>query len=84
MILPKVLVHLCELVDTAQREDRPAEVRVEARALDQALGIYAATLRQTTLGGQDDTRATLNRYAHQHLVDHEARQRNEDAGSPGA
>lgn len=83
VILPRVLVHLCELVDTAQREDRPTEVRVEARALDQALGIYAATLRQTTLGGQDDTRATLNRYAHQHLVDHAARQRNEDPGAPG-
>ena len=84
VILPRVLVHLCELVDAAQREDRPIEVRVEARALGEALDIYAATLRQTTLGGQADTRATLNRYAHQHLVDHEARQGIEDVGSPGA
>ena len=84
VILPKVLVHLCDLVDVAQREDRPMEVRVEARALDEALGVYAATLRQTTLGGQDDTRATLNRYADEHLVDSEARHEQEVEGGPGS
>lgn len=84
VILPKVLVHLCDLVDTAQREDRPTEVRVEARALDQALGIYAATLRQTALGGQDDTRATLDRYAEAHLVDREASHGNEVASGSGS
>lgn len=81
--LPSVLVHLCDLVDAAQREDLPAEVRVEGRALDQALGVYAATLRLMILGGEDDTRATLDRYADEHLVAREARHRNHVAGGPG-
>lgn len=83
VILPSVLVDLCELVDTAGREDRPTEVRVEARVLDEALGIYAATLRQMILGGEDGTRETLDRYAHEHLVEREALHHEEVAGGPG-
>ncbi len=83
VILPSVLVDLCELVDTAEREDRPTEVRVEARVLDEALGVYAATLRQMIIGGEDGTRATLDRYAHEHLVKREALHHEEVAGGPG-
>lgn len=81
VILPSVLVDLCDLVDTAQREEQPMEVRVEARALDEALGIYAATPRQTVLGGEQDTRATLDRYAEEHLVQRVAHP--DDVGGPG-
>ena len=83
VILPSVLVDLCHLVDAAGREHHPMEVSVEARALNEALGIYAATLRQMVLGGEEDTRATLDRDADEHLVQGEPHHRDHVAGGPG-
>jgi len=81
--LPSVLLDLAALVDITEREDCPMEVRVEARVLDEALGVYAATLRHLVLGGEEGTRATLDRYAEEHLVGPEAGHCNEVAGGPG-